>query len=126
MITTREKQKKGSAKSKGFDLKPYAVAAGVLSLILLLYISYRMYIAERNLIPISFFALIAGAVFETKRLTEKWESVISTALFSFCCSFLAFFPGKREYVYDFENHIKIWPYCFYFVQFHSRHSFPWP
>lgn len=112
MITIEEEPKKGKTKSKGFDLKPYMIAVGVLSLVLLLYISFRMYIAERNLIPISIFALIAGAVFETKRLTEKWESVISTALFSFGCSFLAFFPGKREYVYNFENHIEIWPYCF--------------
>lgn len=88
------------------------IAVGGLSLILLLYISFRMYIAERNLIPISIFALIAGAVFETKRLTQKWETVISIALFSFGCSFLAFLPGKREHIYNFENHIQAWPYCF--------------
>jgi hypothetical protein len=111
-LTTEKKPKKVKPKSKGTDLKPYMIAVGVLSLILLLYISYRMYLTERNLIPVSIFALIAGAVFETKRLTEKWWIVISTALGSFFFSFLAFLPGKREHNYDFENHIQIWPYCF--------------
>ncbi|WP_124019302.1 hypothetical protein [Flavobacterium sp. A45] len=43
---------------------------------------------------------------------EKWGTVLSTALFSFLLSFLAFLPGKREHNYDFEKHIEIWPYVF--------------
>lgn len=111
-MITEKKPKKVRPKSKGFNLKPYVIAVGVLSLILLLYISYRMYITERVLIPISIFTLIAGAIIETKRITEKWWIVISTALISFFLSFLVFLPGKREHNYDFENHIEIWPYYF--------------
>ncbi len=113
-MTTEKKSKKTKPKSKGFDLKPYFIGIGILSLILLLYISYRMYRTERILIPISIFALIAGAIFETKRITEKWWIVLSTALISFFLSFLAFLPGKREHNYNFENHIEIWPYSFLF------------
>lgn len=113
-MTTEKKSKKVKPKSRGFDLKPYIITVGVLSLILLLYISYRMYNTERILIPISIFALIAGAVFEAKRITEKWWIVLSTTLISFFFSFLAFLPGKREHDYNFENHIEIWPYYFLF------------
>jgi hypothetical protein len=113
-LTTEKKPKKAKPKNKGINLKPYMIIVGGLSLILLLYISYRMYITERTLIPISIFALIAGAVFETKRLTEKWWIVTSTALISFFLSFFAFLPGKREHDYNFENHIEIWPYYFLF------------
>lgn len=113
-MTTEKKSKKVKPKSRGFDLKPYIITVGVLSLILLLYISYRMYNTERILIPISIFALIAGAVFEAKRITEKWWIVLSTTLISFFFSFLAFLPGKREHNYNFENHIEIWPYYFLF------------
>ena len=113
-MTTEKKSKKVKPKSKGFDLKPYIISVGFLSLILLFFISHRMYITERILIPISIFALIAGAVFEAKRITEKWWIVISTTLISFFLSFLAFLPGKREHNYNFENHIEIWPYYFLF------------
>lgn len=113
-MATEKKSKKVKPKSKGFDLKPYIITVGVLSLILLFYISYRMYITERILISTSIFALIAGAVFEAKRITEKWWIVISTTLISFFLSFLAFLPGKREHNYNFENHIEIWPYYFLF------------
>lgn len=113
-MTTEKKPQKAKPKNKGINLKPYMIVVGVLSLILLLYISYRMYINERTIIPISIFALIAGAFFETKRLTAKWWIVTSTALISFFLSFFAFIPGKREHDYNFENHIEIWPYYFLF------------
>lgn len=94
---------------------PYLKALGILSLILLLFISYRIYNSERTLIPISIFALIGGAIFQTKQLTKKWRIVLFTAFISFILSFFAFLPGKREQVYNFENHIEFWPFLFLFI-----------
>lgn len=93
-------------------MMPYLYAIGGLSVIFLLYIFYRMYVTDRNLIPISIFALIAGAIFEAKFIIKKWGEVLGIALLSFFLSFLSFLPGKRERHYDFENHIEIWPFCF--------------
>ena len=111
-LTTEKKPKKRTTKSRGFDLKPYLIGLGILALLLLLFISYRIYNSERTLIPISIFALIGGAIFQTKRLTKNWGIVLTTALISFIISFTAFLPGKREHEYIFENHIEIWPFVF--------------
>ena len=111
-LATEKKPKKRTTKSKGVDLKPYLIGLGIFALLLLLFITYRIYISQRTLIPISIFALIGGAIFQTKRLTKSWGIVLTTALISFILSFTAFIPGKREHEYNFENHIEIWPYVF--------------
>lgn len=114
-MATKKKPKKRVSKNRGFDLKPYFIGLGVLALFLLLFISYRIYISERTLIPISIFALIGGAIFQTKRLTKNWGLVLGTALISFIISFIAFLPGKREHEYVFDKHIEIWPFMFLFI-----------
>lgn len=101
--------------SKGFDLKPYMIVIGLLLLALTIYIGFRMYNSGRRLIPISVLALIVGALFESKRLTNKWLTVLFTGLGSFIFSFVAFLPGKRERIYNFESHIEIWPYTFILI-----------
>jgi hypothetical protein len=107
-LATRKK----TYKSKGIDLMSYIKILGVLALALLLYISYRIYISERTLIPISIFALIGGSFFQIKRITKDWGIIFFTAIISFIISFLAFLPGKHEDEYNFENHIEIWPFLF--------------
>lgn len=79
-----------------------------------LYIAYRIQTAGARLIPLSVVALIAGVVFENKKVMEKWSAVLWTALGSLIFSFFIFLPGKREQVYNFENHIEMWPYAFIF------------
>lgn len=111
-MATQNNQRKTKYKSKGIDLMPYIYALLGLSSILLLYISYRMYITERHLISISVFALIAGAMYETKYITKDSRTILMTAAISFLLSFATFLPGKRERYYDFENHIQTWPYVF--------------
>ncbi|SEP29494.1 hypothetical protein SAMN05444671_3130 [Flavobacterium sp. CF108] len=111
-MTTQNKPRKTKYKSKGIDLMPYLYGIGVLAFLFLLYILYRMYITERRLIPLSAFALIAGAIYEAKYIVKDWQKLIMTALGSFALSFIAFIPGKREGNYNFEMHIQIWPYFF--------------
>lgn len=110
-MTTQNKPRK-KYQSKGFDLKPYIYGIGVLSFLFLLYILFRLYVTERQLIPITAFSLIAGAVYEAKYITKDWQMVIMTGIASFAFSFLAFLPAKNERHYNFENRIEIWPYFF--------------
>jgi hypothetical protein len=90
----------------------FLIFVGVLTLALTTYVSFRLYESGRRLIPISVITIIAGVIFEGKRLSDKWSTVLLTALAAFIFSFFAFLPGKRERVYDFENHIEMWPYWF--------------
>jgi hypothetical protein len=90
------------------------IFAGVLMLALIIYVGFRISISDRRLIPISVIAMIAGVIFEGKRLSDKWSTVLYTALGCFIFSFFVFIPGKREHHYNFENHIEIFPYWFIF------------
>lgn len=100
--------------NRGFNLQPYMVIFGLFGLALTAGILYRMKTSDRQLISISVIALIAGAIFESKRITEKWSTVLLMALGSFILSFFGFLPGKHERVYNFETHIELWPYWFLF------------
>ncbi len=95
------------------------LALGLLLVSLTIFVAYRIKTTDKRLIPISVIALIAGVIFENKRLSKKWATVLWTALGSFIFSFFAFLPGKRENIYNFENHIEMWPYAFitFFVLF---------
>ena len=88
------------------------ITIGVLILSFTIYIGYRTSISNKQLIPISVIAIIAGVIFEGIRLSDKWYIVLLTALISFILSFLAFIPGKKEYFYNFEQHIEMFPYYF--------------
>jgi hypothetical protein len=111
--TTTSKTKKRKS-SSGFDLKPSIIVVGLfllaISIIILTFLNY----SNKRLIPISIFALIAGIVYENRRLSEKWSTTIYSGLFSFILSFFSFCPGKHEIEYNLENHIQIWIYSFIF------------
>ncbi|MFD3001268.1 hypothetical protein ACFS7Z_12910 [Pontibacter toksunensis] len=106
------------------------IFVGLLVLALVAYVGYRLHTSERRLIPISVLALIAGVIFESRRLSDKWAPVLLTALGAFVFSFLAFLPGKGELVYNFENHIETFPYWFIItfafisVAFHGYKTIP--
>lgn len=114
-MTTKKTTKSGQKSSKGFELKPYVIGIGLLVLALTIYVGFRVHASERRLIPISVIALIAGVIFEGKRLSDKWQTVLLTAAGSFVFSFVVFFPGKNEHNYSFESHIEMWPYWFIII-----------
>ncbi len=88
------------------------IFAGLLVLAVTIYLGYRISVSDRRLIPISVIAMIAGAIFEGKRLSDRWSTVLWIALGAFIFSFFAFIPGKREHHYNLENHIAMFPYWF--------------
>ncbi|MBN7813678.1 hypothetical protein J0A68_22165 [Algoriphagus sp. H41] len=79
---------------------------------LIAYLAYRVYMASRLLIPISVLAIVAGVVFEGRRLSDKWSTFLLKVLGAFVLSFFAFLPFKNERGYNLDNHIEIFPYYF--------------
>lgn len=90
----------------------WSIVVAAVLVVLTVLIVRRAYESHRILLPISILALITGLLFEYRRISEKWSTVLLTALGSFIASFLAFLPGRRESHYSIENHIQIWPYYF--------------
>lgn len=109
------KTKKTKRKSAGISLTPYLIIAGVLGLALTVYIGYRASISDRKLFSISLIALFAGLLFESIRVSGSWKTVAGIFVGTYLFSLLSFLPGKRERIYNFENHIEMWPYFFIFI-----------
>lgn len=103
---------KNKRKSAGYDLTSILIIAGILGLILTIYIGYRAAISNQNLFSVSLLALIAGLLLESFRITRSWKAVIGVFAGAYLLSLFAFMSGKRENGYNFENHIAIWPYFF--------------
>ena len=112
MTTKRKKTKK---KSAGISLTPFFIIAGVLGLALTIYISYRASISERKLFSVSLITLFAGLLFESIRVSGSWKTVAGIFAGTYLFSLLSFLPGKRERIYNFENHIQMWPYFFILI-----------
>lgn len=102
-------------KSAGISLTPFLIVAGVLGLALTIYIGYRASISDRKLFSVSLIALFAGLLFESIRVSGSWKTVAGIFAGTYLFSLFTFLPGKRERVYNFENHIEIWPYIFIFI-----------
>ena len=80
-----------------------------------IYIGFRISASERELLPFSVIALFIGAVIESFRICKDLKIITKNFLISYLASFFCFLPGKKERVYDFENHIIQWPYVFLLV-----------
>lgn len=83
-------------------------------IVLLLIISFTVASEEsgKRLIPVSILALIAGVLFESRRVSQKWSVVFAVALGSLVFSMLAFLPFRGESDYQIATHIEVWPYWF--------------
>ncbi len=115
--TKRNRLNKKAAKpeSAGISPAPFIIIATVLGLALTLYIGYRASISERKLFSVGLIALFAGLLFESFRVAGSWKKVAAIFAGSYLVSLVSFLPGKREKVYNFENHIEVWPYFFIFI-----------
>ena len=71
--------------------------------------------AGKRLIPIGILALIAGVLFEGRRVSQKWSTVLLITLASLVVSMLAFLPGRGERDYQITDHIEVWPYFFIII-----------
>ena len=112
--------KKSASKSQykpesNFDFKSFYIVFGFLAICFIVFIVFYQYSNHKHLIPISALAIIIGIVYESKRLSDKWAPILTNLFWAFIVSLFAFLPGKKEYEYDFENHMQLWPYIFIFI-----------
>lgn len=98
-----------------FDFKSFYIVFGFLSLCFIGFIVFYEYSNHKHLIPISALAIIIGIVYESRRLSDNWSSILKNIFWAFLISLLAFFPGKKESEYIFETHMQIWPYIFIII-----------
>jgi hypothetical protein len=95
-----------------------------------MHLAYRLYASGQQVILVSVGALMAGVIFEYKRLAQKWSTVWATAAGSLLVSFLVFLPIKSEQSYQLEQHLAWWPYAFLFffilaaIAFHAHNVTP--
>jgi hypothetical protein len=108
------RKNKPRKKSAGFSLTPIVIVVGVIGILITLYIGYRASISDRKLFSVSLLALFAGLLFESIRVSGSWKTVAGIFAGSYLCSLMAFLPGKSERIYNFENHIEMWPFVFIF------------
>jgi hypothetical protein len=73
---------------------------------------YTIIFSHEKLIHISIFAIIAGVIFENRRLGEKWNDILRWIITAFPLSLLILLPGKHEKDYSFTEHVTWWPYFF--------------
>lgn len=112
-MTSKKKKKK--RKSAGISLTPFLIVAGLIGLGLTIYIGYRASISDRKLFSISLIALFAGLLYESFRVSDNWKIVVGIFVGTYLFSLFSFLPGKSEHIYNFENHIEMWPYFFIFI-----------
>jgi hypothetical protein len=105
--------------AKKYALVPLIVFLGILCAIFSYHLGKEAIKSEINLISINLMALFAGLILESYRISKNWETLILKIFGSYLLSLFAFFPGKHEYLYNFSNHVEIWPYyiIFFFVIF---------
>lgn len=88
------------------------IAVGVSFLLVLCYLIYRIGASNRSLISITMLPVLAGLVYENRRLGSSWGNIGLKSLGAFFLSFLAFIPFKKEHDYLLDNHLEAWPFWF--------------
>lgn len=114
-MTVISKNKKTKNKSVEISLIAFLIITGAIGLALTIYIGYRASITDRKLFSVSLIALFAGLLFESYRVSDDWKTVLRIFSGTYLFSLFSFLPGKREYNYNFENHIEMWPYFFIII-----------
>lgn len=75
------------------------------ALLLVIYFCYRLFISSNKIFSLSFFALLAGLLFESFRIAEKWKHVLSVFIAVFILSIFIFLSGKNGQGYASENQV---------------------
>lgn len=103
---------------------------GLLATVFFGYVFYRTYQSEKTLISIMIIPLIMGIIFENKRLSTDWKTIVLKIFGALLLSVFAFIPRKNEQNYSFESHIETWPFWFIFffvlisVIYHNKKIVP--
>lgn len=111
--------------SRRFFLNPYLFIFGIVFFLYFIYDYYVKSTSGLHLIPVSVLALLAGVIFESKRVTNNWfiVIVIGVIAFVFCYTFTNFLTtlvNEPQSAYNSPLNISIrrWPeifILFYFI-----------
>ncbi|WP_157278811.1 hypothetical protein [Olivibacter sitiensis] len=95
------------------DLKNLALwvlaVAAVPALLVLWYLTVQFH---GKVFPYYMFAVLLGMLVQKGIVIRQWKEIALNALLALLFSMLVFAPGKREYQYNLEPHLKLWPFFF--------------
>ena len=80
-----------------------------------IFIGYKITVSEHKILSISLIALFGGLLFESFRISDDKTTVGYIFIGTLIFSLLSFLPGKREHIYNFDNHLHSFPYAFLFL-----------
>ena len=96
-----------------FSLNPaigwMAFALGILAFTV--YMIYKAIVSERKIFSLDFLAILLGLVFEYKRITEKWSTILWTALAAIVPSFWILGLGAKAQL-STDDYLQAWPYAY--------------
>lgn len=117
-------------KTKYNKINILLVIGGIFIVVFFGYVIFRAYQSQNSLLSIMTIPLLLGIIFENRRLSTDWKTLIIKVTISLVLSMFAFLPGKSERNYSFENRIEMWPYFFIFffviasVIYHEKKIIP--
>jgi hypothetical protein len=115
-LRTRQKTKPKPKVSKAQTSKSGVSIVTIVFLLLSLLLTYVIVLKgleyNKRLFTWSFIALFLGLLLESYFIFKRLNSILNCFSVSFFVSLLTFLPGKKERVYNLQNHIELWPYFF--------------
>ncbi len=112
----KKKRKAKHKLSKTQTPKPGVSVVTIFFLCLSLLLTYVIVLKgleyNKRLFTWSFIALFLGLLLESSLIFKRLNSILNCFSVSFFVSLFTFLPGKRERVYNLQNHIELWPYFF--------------
>lgn len=103
---------KSKRKSAGVSLMPLFIIVGIIAAVFTVFIGYRIAVSPQKLFTVGMLALFGGLLFESIRVSENPKWIIPIFIGAYVFSLLIFLPGKNDYPYNPERHLKFWPYSF--------------
>lgn len=103
---------KSKRKSAGVSLMPLFVIVCIIAAVFTVFIGYRIAVSPQKLFTVGMLALFGGLLFESIRVSENPKMIIPIFIGAYVFSLLIFLPGKNDYPYNLEGHLKVWPYYF--------------
>ncbi|WP_394975163.1 hypothetical protein [uncultured Croceitalea sp.] len=99
-------------KTKYNKLNILLILGGIFIAAIFGYIIFCTHQSQKNLLSFTTIPLILGIIFENRRLSTDWKTILIKVVISLVLSFFAFLPARGERNYSLEIHIEMWPYFF--------------
>ncbi|CAN1553873.1 hypothetical protein MCETHM1_02293 [Flavobacteriaceae bacterium] len=113
-MDSQNKSKKITKRLIEYDFKPMIFKLGVLSLIITVYVAYKVFIENKNIIiSFSLFFLLIGLLYQGFRISENAKDFIFSIIASYSASlFLSF---QSLFYSDLIFFLETWPYLFIII-----------